>query len=194
MSKTSTFKMKFKRRMKGKTDYSKRLGLLKSKKPRLVVRKSNNNVLTQIIEYSSSGDKVLVSGHSKELKKLGWKMHKGNIPAAYLTGMLCGLRAKKKNVSEAVLDIGRLTPVHGSVVFAVLKGVVDAGISIPFDEKAFPSQERVSGKEIQKYLSSLSEEEKKKRFPAYVKEGIEGKIAEHYEETLKKVKAIGERK
>lgn len=194
MSKTSTFKMKFKRRMKGNTDYGKRLGLLKSKKPRLVVRKSNNNVLTQIIEYSSKGDKVLVSGHSKELKKFGWKIHKGNLPTAYLTGMLCGIKAKKKNVNNAVLDIGRLTPVHGSVVFAVLKGVVDAGIKIPFDEKAFPSQERISGKQIQDYISSLSEEGRKKRFPGYVKEGIDGKIVEHFEETLKKVKAFGEGK
>ena len=60
-----------KRRREGKTDYRKRLKLLKSKKPRLVVRKSLKHVRAQIIKYSPKGDETLVSATSEELKKFG---------------------------------------------------------------------------------------------------------------------------
>ena len=74
----------FKRKLQGKTDYRKRLVLLKSGKPRLVVRKSLNNISTQIIAYETAGDKVLVAATSRELLKLGWtgkrKKHARGIP------------------------------------------------------------------------------------------------------------------
>ena len=40
--------LSYKRKREGKTDYRKRLKLLKSDKLRFVVRKSLNNILTQI--------------------------------------------------------------------------------------------------------------------------------------------------
>jgi len=73
----------YKRKMKGKTDYKHRLNILKSGKLRLVVRKSINNILLQIIEYEPNGDRVLMSVHSSTLKKYGWASHRGNIPSAY---------------------------------------------------------------------------------------------------------------
>jgi len=39
----------------------------------------------------------------------------------------------------------------GSRIFACLKGVVDAGISIPFSEDILPSKERISGQHIAQY-------------------------------------------
>ena len=84
------------RRRELKTDYHKRFRLLKSGNPRIVVRKSVKNISCQVVEYQPSGDKTLFSADSKELKKLGWNAGAGNIPAAYLTGLLCGTRAKGK--------------------------------------------------------------------------------------------------
>ena len=65
--------------------------------------------------------------------------------------MICGYRAKKAGVGEAVFDLGLHTPVRGSNVFAVLKGALDAGMNIPHSESCFPSEDRVSGKLIAEY-------------------------------------------
>ncbi|MHA1525984.1 MAG: hypothetical protein ACTSQD_03040 [Promethearchaeota archaeon] len=84
------------RRFEGKTNYNKRFRLLKSKSLRLAIRVSNNHVRIQVIESKKGGDKVLISAFSEELiKKYGWNANTGNIPAAYLTGYLAGVRAKK---------------------------------------------------------------------------------------------------
>ena len=73
MKLSPTFKMPFRRRREGKTNYKKRLKLLLSKKPRLVVRKSLKYIRAQIVEFDKKGDKTLASAFSRELKKLGWK-------------------------------------------------------------------------------------------------------------------------
>ena len=77
-----------------------------SGKPRLVARKSLNNVIAQLMAYDEQGDVVLVSAHSRELVKMGYKGHCGNLPAAYLTGLLLGKKAVKEGVEEAILDKG----------------------------------------------------------------------------------------
>lgn len=140
--------MPHRRRREGKTDYRKRLALVKSKKLRLVVRKSNNGVTCQIVEYGHAGDKTLVHADTFELKKLGWTGPTGNIPAAYLTGMLCAKRALEKKLGEAILDIGLYRNTKGNRLFAALKGAVDGGLSIPHSKEAFPSDDRISGKHI----------------------------------------------
>ena len=107
-----------------------------SGKPRLVARSSLKNTVAQIIVAKPHGDEVLASAHSRELqKKYGWKAPTGNIPAAYLTGLLCGLKAKAKGVTEAILDIGLVAPTKGSKVFATLSGVLDAGVVVPHSEE-----------------------------------------------------------
>ena len=103
--KKATYKVQFKRRHNGKTNYKKRLALVKSGKPRLVVRKTNNRIIVQVITYERPGDKVITSATSVQLKKYGWAGNK-NIPSAYLTGLLCGMRAKEAKVQSAILDIG----------------------------------------------------------------------------------------
>jgi large subunit ribosomal protein L18 len=140
----TTYKLQFRRRREGKTDYRRRLRLLKSKKSRLVARLHSNSVVAQIINYKPEGDVTFINSSSIELKKYGWTGHNGGATAAYLTGYLCGAKAKHKKVEEAVFDLGLHTPVSGSNVFAVLKGAVDAGLQIPHDAKVFPKNERIS--------------------------------------------------
>lgn len=143
-----TYNMPLKRRKEGKTSYPKRLAMLKSGEKRLVVRKSNNSILGQIIEFGEHGDVTVVSANARQLKGLSWNLHFGNTPAAYLTGYLLGKMAKQKKVGKAIFDIGLQSPVHGSRIFALLKGAIDAGLQINHSPEALPSAERASGKHI----------------------------------------------
>lgn len=170
-----TFKVAFRRRRKGKTDYRKRLALLKSGKPRFVVRRTNKRLIAQLFEFDRAGDRVRVSADSKELARYGWNASHTSTPAAYLTGFLCGLKSMKEGVREAVLDLGLITPVHGSTPFAVLKGAVDAGLSIPHEAKAFPKEERLKGQHIVDFASKLNEEQLKKQFSECLKRGFKPK-------------------
>src|SRR3989338_488998 len=145
------YSLGFKRKRIGKTDYRRRLKILLAHKPRLVVRKSINNMLAQIIEYNEKGDNVVASANSSELKKYGWNGNRGNIPAAYLVGLLIGMKAKKKNIKELVLDAGLQTSVKGSRIYSSLKGCVDAGLDIPHSKDILPSEDRIMGKHIAKF-------------------------------------------
>jgi large subunit ribosomal protein L18 len=148
MAKGPRYDLKFRREREGKTSYKKRLALLKSKLPRFVIRMSNKNVTCQVISYEAKGDKVIVSASSRELTKLGWNGATANLPGAYLTGYLCGVRAKKAKVIQAVADLGSREVVKGSKVFAALKGGMDAGVQMNHDESALPPQERLDGAHI----------------------------------------------
>jgi large subunit ribosomal protein L18 len=143
------FNVKPRRRREGRTDYRRRLSLLRSDKVRLVVRKTLNNTIIQFVEYNERGDKILASAHSKELKKkYGWKFSTATTPAAYLTGLLAGKKAKDKGIGECVFDIGRHPPVKGSRVFASLKGITDSGIDCPHSEEKIPGEDRIMGKHL----------------------------------------------
>jgi large subunit ribosomal protein L18 len=97
MAKGSRYSVPYRRRREGKTDYRKRKALILSRKPRLVVRGTLKNIIVQVVVAKPHGDEVLVSAHSRELlKNYGWKAPRGNLPAAYLTGLLCGLKAKAR--------------------------------------------------------------------------------------------------
>ena len=174
------------RRREGKTDYRLRLKLLKGGKPRFVARKSLNNMICQIIKHDPHGDKTIVSAEARELKKYGWAANCGNLPAAYLTGLLCALKAKGLNVKEALFDMGLYTSTKGSRLYSALKGALDGGLNIPFSEKNLPSSDRVSGKHIAEYAKQLkksSPEEYKKRFSIYLKNKLNPEdIVKHFEE------------
>jgi large subunit ribosomal protein L18 len=136
----------FRRRREGKTDYRKRLGLLKSGETRLVVRRTNGNVIVQFVDWAQDGDQVKATAVAQELAKLGWEGSAKNTPAAYLTGLLAGHRAAAAGVEAAVFDLGRHVPATGSRIFAALKGVKDAGIEVAAgDEENYPSEERLNG-------------------------------------------------
>ena len=49
---------------------------------------------------------------------------------------------------EAIFDIGLLRNATKSKVYAFLKGVVDSGVEMKFDEKKFPSEDRIKGKNM----------------------------------------------
>jgi large subunit ribosomal protein L18 len=165
----------FRRRREGKTDYRARKAFLLSGRPRLVSRISINNVQAQVVIAKPAGDEVLVSAHSGELKKYGWKAPRGNVPAAYLTGLLCGLKAKAKGVNEAILDIGLYPPSKGARVFAVLKGVLDAKVNVPHSEEKLPSEDRLKGEHIAKYAQNLNSnpEEYQAKFSKYLYEKVQ---------------------
>jgi len=157
----------YRRKRQGKTNYKKRLRLLQAQKPRLVVRPSLKNMTVQIIDYDAKGDKTLISVSTSELAKLGWKFSLGNIPSAYLVGILAGKRAKDKKIESAILDVGMRQITKGSRISASLKGAVDAGLDIPHSKEILPDEKRLKGDHIEKYrklddVSKQVDEVKKK--------------------------------
>jgi large subunit ribosomal protein L18 len=116
------------------------------------------------------GDTVIASASSIELRKLGWNGSTANLPTAYLTGLLAGKRAMEQKIDTAVLDIGLSSPVKGSKIFASLRGMLDAGISIPHGEKIFPSEERISGKHISESIPAEFDKIKNKILSDFGKE------------------------
>ena len=148
MAHKKSFIVQYRRKREFKTDYKKRLDLLKSGKTRLVVRPSNKHVFVQLVDYAEEGDRVVASAHSKELKELGWNHSTSNTPAAYLTGLLCGVRGRKHKIEEAVLDNGLLTAIKGSRIFASLKGCIDSGVKVPVGEEILPDESRIQGKHV----------------------------------------------
>lgn len=183
MAKSANYRVQLRRRREGKTDYQARKALVVSRKPILVTRGSLKNANVQIVQAKPSGDIVLAAANSKELTKLfGWKAPTGNIPAAYLTGLLCGLKAKSKGVKEAILDAGLVSPTKGARIFAMLNGVVDAGIEVPFSEEKIV-KERIKGEQVAKYAKKLGvgSDEYNKKFSAYLKAGVAPeKLPEHF--------------
>jgi large subunit ribosomal protein L18 len=183
MAKNANYRVQLRRRREGKTDYQARKGLVISGKLRLVTRGSLRNATVQIIKAKSEGDFVLVAANSKELsKQFGWKVPTGNIPSAYLTGLLCGLRAKKAGVKEAILDTGLVSPTKGARIFAMLNGVVDAGVDVPFSEEKLV-KERIKGEQVVKYAKHLGvgSDEYNQKFSAYLKAGVAPeKLPEHF--------------
>lgn len=157
-----TYKVKFRRRREGLTDYRKRLKLLYAGVPRAVVRKTNTRIIAHIVEYDEVGDRTLVYFSSDQLRKFGWELPHKNVPSAYLTGYALGLKAIKKGISTAVLDIGLHRPTRGARVFAVLKGMLDAGIDIPHSEEIFPDEDRILGRHINDKYPLMFEKVKKK--------------------------------
>jgi large subunit ribosomal protein L18 len=156
----------------------------------LVTRTSISNIIAQIIVAKPKGDEVLVSAHSRELAKYGWKAPKGNLSAAYLTGFLCGLKAKAHGVEGAILDIGLYPPTKGARVFAVLKGVLDAKVNVPHSESKLPDEKRVRGEHIAKYAESLASdvEEYQSTWSGYLKQEIKPEtLPKHFEQVKKQM-------
>lgn len=187
MATGASYRVALRRKREGKTDYRKRLKLLQAGVPRLVVRRSLNHVAAQIVSFEEKGDRVIASAHSKELAKLGWQGGTSNLPAAYLVGLLCATRAKKKGAAKAVLDAGLGVLVKGSKIFAALKGALDAGLEIPHSEEVLPSESRIKGEHITSYAAKLGEE-KQKRFSHYAARSLPPEnLPKHFEEIKSKI-------
>ena len=137
------------RRRENKTDYKLRRKLLESGIPRIVVRRTNKYFIIQSIESDEAQDKVISTINSKDLLKNGWDVKMAgslkSIPAGYLTGLLFAKKVGGKG--KYIMDLGMTRTIAGSRVFAVVKGLIDGGLEIPANEKIFPSEERLEGRE-----------------------------------------------
>lgn len=175
-----------KRRRLGLTDYRKRLKLVKSGLPRLVVRKTNSQIIVQVIMPRLGGDETLITVTSKKLRDYGWRASLKNTPAAYLTGLLAGLLARGK-IEKAVLDIGLQTPSRGSKVFAAALGFRDAGIEIPLGEEILPDEDRISGKHISEYYRMIRESGLQTTQFSKSDESIYMSLEKHFEEVKNRI-------
>src|SRR3989344_2123520 len=166
------------RRQENKTDFAKRLRLLKSDTPRIIFRKTNRYIIGQYVNSKAAQDSVKVNVSSKELINLGWPENiKGSLkslPAAYLSGMLLAKKIDNKRLEKKItVDFGMNRNIHKSKIYAFLKGIDDAGIKIKADESkgVFPDADRIKGKhmknripfeEIKSKIEKLREKEGKR--------------------------------
>lgn len=188
MAQGSRYKVAFKRRREGKTDYGARLKLIGLDKHRLVVRVTGNHTIAQIIDVQMEGDETLVSAHSQEIKNMGWLASGKNTSAAYLTGYLCGKKAIKEGIEGAVLDMGLTTSIKGSRIYAVLKGAIDAGLDVPHNDVILPSEDRITGEHIAQYAQSLEKAEMEKKFSQYIQRGLNPQeLPDHFQSIKEKI-------
>ncbi len=157
MKAANIYTVPHRRKREGRTNYRKRLKLLQAGRPRLVVRKSVKGLYASLVDFHQKGDKVLASASARELQKIGWDFNGGNLPSAYLVGLLLGSKAKKLNIQDAILDLGLYSPVKKSRVYAALAGVLDSGISVPHGDDVLPEKDRIEGKHIASYAESVQE-------------------------------------
>jgi large subunit ribosomal protein L5e len=168
------FQVKFRRRRAGVTDYYARLRLVRQEKNkyntpkyRLVVRRTNTDVIAQVAYSRIEGDYIMASAYSHELPEYGVKVGLTNYAACYCTGLLVARRLLTKlnlastyqGVSEttgedydvedfasedgpapfrAFLDVGLSPTTTGARVFGVMKGAVDGGLAVPHKNRRFP--------------------------------------------------------
>ncbi|MBI5228349.1 50S ribosomal protein L18 [Candidatus Micrarchaeota archaeon] len=152
MAKGPKYLVHFRRRREGKTNFAKRLALVKSGKTRMVVRRSNKTVLIQFIEFEPKGDKTLLTVNGQHLVKSYKWPSKRNVWTAYLTGLLAGKMAHKKGVKEFVFDMGMYPSSKGSVLYAALKGVADSGLKTTFGNEMVPEKKLTNPPEKVKSL------------------------------------------
>jgi len=142
-----------------------------SHKYRMVVRFMNRDVICQVVYSAIVGDKVLCCAYAHELPTYGMVVGLTNYSASYCVGLLCARRClikiglckvyvgvhevtgdkfivKRNNIDESgpftvLLDTGIKRTSTGSKVFAVLKGVVDGGLNIFYNEKWFVGYDNI---------------------------------------------------
>jgi len=164
------FQVQFKRRREGKTDYYARKRLTvqdknkyNSPKYRLVVRKTNKDVICQIAYATLKSDMILCAAYSHELHNYGVKAGFKNYSASYATGLLIARRVLNKlgmadkyagqTKADAIgkyyavegtegerrpfyviLDVGLNRTTTGAKIFAAMKGAADGGLFIPHSD------------------------------------------------------------
>lgn len=176
------YKVPMRRRREVRTDYRQRLRLLKSGRPRLVARTSNKQVTAQFTVSSAEGDRTLASARSSDLRGYGWEAPLGNLPAAYLTGYLAGLRAIEADVEEAVLDIGLNSATPGGKIFAVQEGAIDAGLDVPHNDSVFADWERTRGEHIAEYATERNDD-------LYTTDFDATSLPEHFDEVRERLES-----
>jgi len=154
------------RRRENKTDYSKRMKLLRGEFPRIIFRKTNKYIIAEYITSQEAQDKIEIGMNSGALIKYGWpKDMKGSlksIPASYLMGFLIGKKVLSSKKDNPILDSGMIRNLHKTKVYAFLKGLVDSGLKMKYKEGIFPEKERIEGKHMKKDFSKTFNEIKSK--------------------------------
>jgi len=197
MGRGPNYKVPRRRRREGKTNYYKRYKMVLSRKIRLVVRRTNKYVEAKLVKFDPKGDITLASAHSIELmKKYGWKGSGKSLPAAYLTGLLIGLRAREKGIEEAIVDLGLFRSIKGSRLYAIVKGALDAGLKVPVSEDVLPPEERIRGEHIASYAKKLKEEDPEKFrrfFSQLLARGLDpADLPSHFDFVKQRIMSAGE--
>ncbi len=154
------------RRREGKTDYGKRLKLLKSYSPRILFRKTNKYIIAEYITSKEAQDKIEIGITSKKLMEFGWPEEFAgslkSLPASYLTGLLIGKEIIKKKLKTPIVDFGMMRVISKNRGYAFIKGLIDAGVKIKCEEEQFPEEERIEGKNLKEDFSKTFKEIKSK--------------------------------
>jgi len=144
-------KINKRRRRERKTDYSKRINLLKSGSPRIVFRKTNRYLIAQYIISKEAKDMIKNGLTTKILLNYGWPVKaRGSlksVTAAYLLGILMSKKISDKK-NNPIIDIGMIRNVHKSKLYAFIKGLIDSGINLKYNEGIFPDENRIRGEHL----------------------------------------------
>jgi large subunit ribosomal protein L18 len=191
------YRLNFKRRRLGLTDYRLRLKLLLSGKPRLVLRRSNRYIYAQLVLSQTGSDKTFTSASSKELIKFGYPAGLTSAPACYLTGLLMAKRVLKLGFKEAILDMGLIHHVAKSNLYAFVKGCRDGGLEIPCSEEVLPEEFRISGGHIAEYaklLKANDQEKYTKQFSHFISANVQPEnLVDVFNEVKRKIMTEGEK-
>lgn len=140
------------RKKECKTDYGKRIKLLKSEKSRIVFRKTNRYLIVQYVESTEAKDKIIFGFTSKELLKYGWPQNAigglKSLTASYLTGYLVGKKILKNKLEQPIVDFGMIRVLYKTKVYAFIKGLINSGVKISCKEEAFPEENRIKGEHM----------------------------------------------
>ena len=156
-------RLRFKRRRSGRTDYRRRLRMLRGGAPRAVVRVSNTQVTCQLVEFGMGGDSIVASVNGKTLVKHGWPAgaSRKSVPACYIAGYALAKSAIAAGHDSAILDIGLASSSPGGRVFAALRGMVDAGLDVPHGADVLPDDDRVNATHSDDSIAAAVESAKK---------------------------------
>eukprot|EP00768_Dysnectes_brevis_P008422 gnl/Dysnectes_brevis/760_a835_7148.p2 GENE.gnl/Dysnectes_brevis/760_a835_7148~~gnl/Dysnectes_brevis/760_a835_7148.p2 ORF type:complete len:305 (-),score=119.01 gnl/Dysnectes_brevis/760_a835_7148:64-978(-) len=111
------YQVKYRRRREGKTDYYARKRLVVQDKNkyatpryRLVVRRTNKDIICQIVSAEINKDRVMCSAYSHELPTYGLPVGLTNFASAYCTGLLVARRVLHKLAQDQKCEIDQLYP------------------------------------------------------------------------------------
>ena len=191
MARGPRYRVPFRRRREGKTNYYRRKKLILSGKPRLVIRKTLTRLIAQVAEAHIDGDRILVSADTTKLRDFGWKGGTSNLPSSYLLGLLIAKMALSKGIKEVVPDIGLHSITKGAKIFAFLKGAKDGGLEFNLGESILPEESRIRGEHIAKFAELLEKENPEKfkiQFSKYLENNFHPKqLPEHFDEIKQKI-------
>jgi len=184
---------RYRRKREKKTDYRRRLKLLKSGSPRLVVRPSTHIMSVQVIAYDQNGDRTLAEASSKELSKFGWKGDEDNVAASFLTGLLLARKVGEKGLKfeKLIPDLGMHAPHKGGKVFALLMGAAEGGLPVSMSEDVELDESALRMEPLAEYTRELKEKDPQgysRRFSRYLARGLEPyDLPAHFDEVRKQL-------